>query len=159
MKTAETDRQPRREKRPRQIDGAGELVRLDADQPDQRAPAGTADLPDDALRPNPAIGLVIGIDVDLDLGAQHPPPPDVFGQTIQAGQRVGRDRRPEPLDRIAVIVVMGRLDQDKLKQRGRGARHRSPAAPSRCAIRASPAYGRGLAAASVFPRRGRPAAA
>ena len=125
MKAAQADRQPGREERPRQIDGTGELVRLDADQPDQHAPTGAANPPDNAVRPNPAIGLVIGVDADLDLGTQHPPAADILGQTVQASQRVGGDRRPEPLDWIAVIVVMRRLDQHELKQRGRGARHRS----------------------------------
>ena len=37
------DRQAGGEERPRQIDGARKLVRLHADQPDQRAPAFAAD--------------------------------------------------------------------------------------------------------------------
>ena len=118
MKAAEADRQPGREERPRKIDGAGKLVGLDADQPDQRASPGAADLADDPVGSSPAVGLVIGVDADLDPGTQHLPPPQILRQTVQASQRIGWNCRPEPLDRIAVIVVMGRLDQHEPKKRG-----------------------------------------
>jgi hypothetical protein len=123
VKAAETDRQPGLQERPRQIDGAGKLVGLDADQPDQRAAASAADPPDDPVGPHPSVGLVIGLDANLDPGTQHMPLPQILGQAVQGGQRIGWYRRPEPLDRIAVIVVMARLDQHELKKRGRGARH------------------------------------
>ena len=125
MKAADADRQPGLQERPRQIDRAGELVGLDADQPDQCASAGAADPPDDMIGPNPAVGLVIGVDADIDLGTEHPAPLHILCKAVQTGQRVRRDRRSEPLNRVAVIVVMRRLDQHELKDRGSGAGHRS----------------------------------
>ena len=41
--------------------------------------------------------------------------PGVFGQRVETGQRVRRDRRLDPLDRVARVVVMARLDQDQVK--------------------------------------------
>ena len=68
MEAADADRQPGGEERPGQIDGAGELVGLHADQPDQRPAARLADLADDPVRPHPAVGLVIGMQADVDVG-------------------------------------------------------------------------------------------
>src|SRR5205085_9272005 len=105
---------------------------------DQRAPPGAADLPDYAVGANPAICLVISVDADVDIGAEHAAALRVLGEAVQRGQRVGRDGRPEPLDRVAVIVVMRRLDQDEVEERGRSSWHFVPAAPPRRAIRAAP---------------------
>ena len=68
MEAADADRQAGGEERPRQIDGARKLVGLHADQPDQRPAAGLADHPDDPVRPDPPVGLVIGVQADLDVG-------------------------------------------------------------------------------------------
>ena len=37
----------------------------------------------------------------------------VLGEAVERGERVRRDRRAEPLDDIAVVVVVRRLDQDE----------------------------------------------
>ena len=123
MKSADAYRETGLEKQSCQIDGSRKLIGLDADQADQRAPPGAADLPDHAVGANPAIGLVIGVDADLDIGAEHSAALRVLGEAVQRGQRVGRDGRPEPLDRVAVIVVMRRLDQDEVEERGRSTWH------------------------------------
>ena len=70
---------------------------------------------DDAIGPDPLIGLVERVEANCGVGPEHPATPGVFRQRVEAGERVRRDRRLDPLDRVAVIVVMARLDQDQVK--------------------------------------------
>ena len=58
------------------------------------------------------------MDVDCHTVAEHPAPAGVFGETVEAGERVRRDRGLDPLDRIAVAVVMSRLDQNQVEDCG-----------------------------------------
>ncbi len=115
MKAADAHRQTGGEERLRQIDRARKLVGLHADQADQRAAAFAADHADDLVGADAPVGLVVGVQPDVDARPQHFAARGVFGQRIQAGQRVGRDRRAQPLDRIAVVVVMRRLDHHEVK--------------------------------------------
>ena len=71
VEAADADRQPGGEERPREIDRARKLVRLHADQADQRLAAGLADHPDDLVRPDPPVGLVIGVQADVDVRPEH----------------------------------------------------------------------------------------
>src|SRR6516165_12696558 len=105
MKPADADRQAGLQKWPRQIDGAGKLVRLHPDQPDEGPATGSAYHADDPVRPDPAVGLVIGVDADRHIATEHPPPARVLGEPVEAGERVRGYRRLDPLDRIAVVVV------------------------------------------------------
>ena len=75
------------------------------------SPAAAADLSRDAPCVDARVGLVIAGDDDLDPGAQHPALGAVGGQAVELGQRVGRHRRAQPLDDIAVVVIVRRLDQ------------------------------------------------
>src|SRR5262249_61824959 len=100
---------------PARAAGAGNLFRRDPGGPAPPPPASWADLRDDAPGAPPPVRLVIGVDAELDIGPEHLAPLSVLGETVEAGQRVRRDRRPEPLDRVAVVVVMRRLDQDEMQ--------------------------------------------
>ena len=117
MEAADADRQAGLEKRLGQIDRARKLVRLHADQPDQAAPACALDHADDLLGLNPPVGLVIGVQTDIDAGAQHLAALGVLRQGVETGQRVGGDRGAQPLDRIAVVIVMRRLDHHEVEDR------------------------------------------
>src|SRR5262249_48909146 len=64
---------------------------------------------------NAPVGLVVSVDADCHTGAEHPAPAGVFGETVEAGERVRRDRGLDPLDGIAVVVVMRRLDQNQVE--------------------------------------------
>ena len=118
VKAANADRQPGRQKGLGQIDRARKLVRLYADQADQGAAALALDHADDLVRPYPAVGFVEGVQAYIDAGAQYLAPARVLGQRVQAGKRVGGDSRAQPLYRIAVVVVMRRLDHHKMKAIG-----------------------------------------
>jgi hypothetical protein len=120
MEAADGYRETGRQKRPRQVDRASKLVRLNADEADQRAAARLAHHPDDLVRPYPPVGFIIGVQPHLDVGTEHLPRARVLRQAVEAGERIGGDRRTNPLNRVAVIVVMGRLDHYEVKQR-RGA--------------------------------------
>ena len=72
VKAADADRQSGGEERPRQIDRARKLVGLHADQRDQRRAAGLADHPDDPLGADAPVGLVIGVQADVDVRARAP---------------------------------------------------------------------------------------
>ena len=115
VKAADAHRETGGDEAPGKIDGARKLVRLDADEADQRLSALLADHPHDPVRPDAPIGLVIGVQPDIDVGAENLAPPRVVGEGVQARQRIGGNSRAEPLDRIAVVVVMRRLDHDEMK--------------------------------------------
>src|SRR5437660_12314154 len=151
MKPADADRQAGGTERPRQIDGVRELVGLDPDETDQGTATGPADPPDDPLGPHPPVGLVIGLDPDLDLVAKHMPALGVLGETAETGERVRRYRRAQPLDRIAIVVVMRRLDQHEVEQGGTGSTgHRSVDGSITARSRMETAYGPCFPAATAF---------
>ncbi len=106
------------------IERARILIGLNADQRDEAA-AGLADVAHRLLHVDDGVALVIGFDLDIDIGAER----ERFGafaqQAIDAGQAVGRNGRAPPLDHIAVGVVMRRLDQDDLVFATRGGHRRS----------------------------------
>ena len=52
------------------IDRARKLIGLDADEPDQRPAAVARDRADDAVGAHPAVGLVIGVEAQLDVVAE-----------------------------------------------------------------------------------------
>ena len=118
MKPADANRQTGAQKRPRQVDGAWELVRLDPDQSDEGTATGSVNHTDDPVGPDAAVGFVIGVDADRHIRSKHLAPARVFGEAVEAGERVRRDRRLDPPDRIAVVVVMRRLDQHQMEDRG-----------------------------------------
>jgi hypothetical protein len=134
MEAADRDRQAGRPQRPGDVEGAGELVALHADQKDETEIAVPPEAFDDLLRPDPGVDLVERIDVDVDVIAQHPPLARLVDQAVDGRQRVRGNERPEPLDDVTVVVVVRRLDQRDLETAIDGLRrHRH--APSRKAAR------------------------
>ena len=81
--------------------------------PTSARPPRRAEVADDLRRKNAAVGLVVGLDGEVDARAEDLALARVLRQAVHAGERVGRQRRAEPLNRIAPIVVVGRLDQDE----------------------------------------------
>src|SRR6202453_2744023 len=115
MEAAQTDLIASGAKLTRDIRSAGKLVRLHPYDAYQRPPAPALEVADDPVREHAAIGLVVGVDLDPHTGAQNLALAGVLGQAVHAGECVGRQRRAEPLDRIAVIVIVRRLDEDESK--------------------------------------------
>ena len=94
-----------------EIHGVRELVGLDADQADQALAAAALDLGHQPFREHARIGLVDRPDDDVDVGAEHLTCLTVLAEPMEGGQGVRWNVRAKPGDRIAVIIVMSRLDQ------------------------------------------------
>ena len=116
VEAADHDRNPRGQERAGEIDGAEELVRLHADEADERAAAGAADHRNDFVRAHAAVGFVVGVQMNIHVRAEDAALLRVLRQPVHAGQRVRGNGGADPLDRIAVVVVMRRLDHDKVKR-------------------------------------------
>src|SRR6185437_15554737 len=115
---------------------ARELVRLHADQPDHAEIVVLLELRDDVPDLYARVGLVHRGNVDRNVVAEHVALRGIHGQRVDAGERVGGDRRARPLDHIAVGVVMRRLDQHELKAAlftWLRSKHTSPPYPSTAA--------------------------
>ena len=110
VKAAHDDIEPERTELPAEIERARILIRLHADQPDHAA-AGGADALGHRRHIDDGVALVTGVDLDVDVGAEHAVVGAFPHQPIDAGQRVRRQRRAQPLDDIAILVVVRRLDQ------------------------------------------------
>ena len=86
------------------------LIRLNADQRDESAVGQNA--LGNARDVDDRVALVVGFDLDVGVGSEGA----LFGafrqQSMDAGQAVRGNGRPPPLDDVAVIVVMRRLDQN-----------------------------------------------
>ena len=111
MESADANLEARGAKLTRKIDRARELVRLDADDADQRPAALALEIANDPARNDATVGLVIGVDFQRHARAQHFAAPGVLREAVHAGQRIGGQSRAEPLDRVALVVVMRGLDQ------------------------------------------------
>src|ERR1051325_8435447 len=83
---------------------------LRAEEQDHAA-AGFLDHPRQPLRADARVGLVEGVNVERDAVAQDPALRAVARQPVQRRQRVRRDRRAQPLDDVAIVVVVRWLDQ------------------------------------------------
>src|ERR1700722_17230350 len=110
MKAAHDYVQAQRAELPAEIERARKLVRLHADQPDHAATGG-ADAFGHGGHIDDGVAFVAGIDLNIDIGAEHAIVGAFPHQPIDAGERVRRKGRAQPLDDIAVPVVMRRLDQ------------------------------------------------
>ena len=115
MKPADTDLNAGVAELAREVHRAGILIRLHADDADQRPPTAPLQVADDPFRMDAPVGVIIGLDGELDSWPQSLTLPRVLDQTVHAGKGVGRQRRAEPLDRIAVVVVVRRLDENESK--------------------------------------------
>ncbi len=115
MEAAQHDRDAGGAEAPRQVERPGELVGLHADEADE-ALAGGADALDSALHVDDGVALVIGFDVDIDVRSEDAVLAAFGDQAIDAGKAVRRDGRAHPLDDIAVVVIVRRLDQNGLER-------------------------------------------
>ena len=105
----------RRPQRTGDVERARVLIRLHADEADQSQPAGVFDLTRDSVGPDAFVGFVDRENLDVDVVAERGGLHRVLRDSIEAGERVRRQRRPEPLDHITIIVVMRRLDEEQQK--------------------------------------------
>ena len=111
MEPADDDRNIELAERAREIERAGKLVRLDPDEPDESAAVGL-----DALRHrldvDDLVALVIGFELDVDVGAERLFLGASGQKPVDAGEAVRRDGGEPPLDHVAVVVIVRRLDEN-----------------------------------------------
>ena len=112
MEPADADRDAARPQRPGEIERTGKLVGLNADQHDH-AGAGILDHAGQAIGADAGIGLVKGVDVDRDVIAEHAAGGAILRQPVERRQRVRWYGGSKPLDDVAVVIVMRRLDQQQ----------------------------------------------
>src|SRR5437870_7845992 len=114
MKAADDDRNVRCPKLAREVECAGKLIGLDTDQ-SHKAGARCADRLDDLVDPDDGVALVDRLNLDVYIRAEHLRGLAVGEETVNAREAVGRNERPPPLDHVAIVVIMRRLDQDRLE--------------------------------------------
>ena len=115
MESADDHRDARGPQGAGAIHCAGELIRLHADEADHAKAAVVLNLAGDALRPDAGVGLVDGEDLDVHVLAKDLIFHAFLRDAEQAGERIGGQRRLPPLDDVALVVVMRRLDKEQHK--------------------------------------------
>jgi hypothetical protein len=81
-----------------------------------------SDPADDLVGSDARVRLVPDRDPDLDVLAENLALGAVEREAVQRRERVGRDRRADPLDDVTVVIVVGRLDQEELEDFASGRR-------------------------------------
>ena len=109
VETAHDDRYAERPELAAEIERARKLVGLNADQTDHAA-AGGANAPGNGANINEAVALVAGFDLDGDVGTQRVRLGAILDQRIDAGETVRGNVGTPPLNDVAVLVIMRRLD-------------------------------------------------
>ena len=97
------------------VHGARKLISLDTHQTDERAAPTCANLTNHPVGANPRVRFIPGGDHDLDGIAERTPIGAVPGQPVHRRQRIGRNGRARPLDNVAVVIVVRRLDEKELE--------------------------------------------
>ena len=111
MKAADDHRHAESAKLPPEIERARILIRLNADQADHAA-AGGADAPRRGLDIDDGVALVASFDLDVHIGTENAIARALFDQAVGTRQTVRRQRRAQPLNDVAVVIVVRRLDQN-----------------------------------------------
>ena len=122
MEAADGDRHAASAKLAADVERTGKLIRLNADERDKAA-AGGLDPVGNPGNVDDRVAFVIDVDLDIHVGTEDAFVGALREQAVDAGEAVRGDCRAPPLDDIAVVVVMRRLDQNDQKL---AAGHRSP---------------------------------
>jgi hypothetical protein len=93
------------------IERAGKLVGLHANEDNHAALA--AKRPDDAVRADAGVVFIDGLDAYIDVGAEDAAVGAIEHEAVHDGEGVRGNGRAEPLDDVAVVVVVRRLDEDE----------------------------------------------
>jgi hypothetical protein len=134
MKAADHHRHTIGTERAGDIERAGILIRLNADDPDQAESVVTPKQGAQLLDFDAGVDLVDDRDVDGGVGPEHRTEPRIPSEAIEHGERVRRNECSHPLDDIAIVVVMRRLNQNELKPPRRCTHHAViPPLPARSA--------------------------
>ncbi len=114
MEAAHDHRDVFRAKQPRHVDGTGKLVGLHTDHAHQQFSARLLAPADNLFDRHFFGGFIEGGDFDVEL-AEQPALFDILGQAMQDVERVARQHAFPKTNQVAVIVILGRLDQNDMK--------------------------------------------
>src|SRR5215469_4337186 len=115
VKTADGNRNARLSERPRDVEGAGILVGLNADQCDKAEGVMAPKACYNCLNIDTCVGFVDRFNVDCDIGAKDLSLSAITSDTVECRERVRWNHRAPPADYISIIVVMRRFNQDELE--------------------------------------------
>ena len=104
----------------RKVDRTRKLVGLNAGKSHERLIARLEGFRDPGGL-NAPVRLVESGDDHIHVRPEHLPLAAILGETVEAGQCVRGDRRPQPLDGIPIVIIVRGLDQNEMEFR-----HRSP---------------------------------
>ena len=93
-------------KRPRDIDRARVLVRLNADEGDHAEAPMTAKTGKKRRHIDMGVGLIDCLYVEVDIRPEHLPFRAIGRDAVHVGQRIGRNDRAPPADHISIVVVV-----------------------------------------------------
>ena len=125
MKPANANRDATLAKAPGEIDRSWKLIGLNTGKGDESFISGIDGFHD--IRGTCAtIRFVERGNHEFRSWAQHLSSAAVLRDAIEARQRIGGYRRSQPLDRIPIVIVMCRLDQDEVKGRPAALHHPLP---------------------------------
>src|SRR3984957_20832582 len=111
MKAADHHRHAFRPERARKIERAGKLVRLNPDEPDKPLAVSLYSA-GRRLDVDELVALVIGFDLDRDVGTERLLLGASGQESVDAGEAVRGDGGEPPLDHVSVVVIVRRLDED-----------------------------------------------
>ncbi|HEV2189590.1 MAG TPA: hypothetical protein VGR70_20435 [Stellaceae bacterium] len=90
--------------------GPGKLVRLHADEADDARVARLGQAGGNRSNRHLDVDLVVAVDLDGDVIAEHLPIGAILGDRVQAGEGIGGDPGPPPLNDVPVFIVVRRFD-------------------------------------------------
>src|SRR3989338_8776416 len=92
------------------------LIALDADQRPQAPTIRWPDQLDNPLDPDARVGLIKGVEPNVHIAAEHVATSALEGEAIQDGEGVGGNRGANPLDDVAIVIIMRWLDHDNIEK-------------------------------------------
>jgi hypothetical protein len=110
VETANHDRDPMDAKLSREINRAGELIRLYTDETDEASITVAPEPADNSLNRNRSGRFVVGCYCDRYAVAENAPLTRTLRETVEDGERIRRHETAPPLNYIAVVVIVGWLD-------------------------------------------------
>ena len=111
MKAADPDLNAAFAERPGKVECPRKLVGLNADE-HHHAVIGSLDERRHPVDVDDGVGFVKGVDVEINALAEYLIAGTFERQAVKSGKRIRRYRRTIPLDHIAVVVIVRRLDQN-----------------------------------------------
>src|SRR5205814_9421383 len=97
---------------PRDVERARKLIRLHADEHDHSR-AGLLDHARQLFRTDACVGFVERVNGQIDVIAENATLRAIARETLERRERVRWNRGAQPLDDVAVVVVMRRLHEDE----------------------------------------------